>query len=97
MNIEDLYKHFLECTEVTTDTRKCVAGSMFFALKGETFNGNNFVPLKVLYSHLKLHAFLFFEQCRHIFNKFFDVPLVDQFSGLTIDFCQMEAAVIGCK
>mgnify|MGYP004641356373 FL=1 len=42
MNIEDLYKHFLECTEVTTDTRKCVAGSMFFALKGETFNGNKF-------------------------------------------------------
>ena len=42
MNIEDLYKHFLECTEITTDTRKCVAGSMFFALKGETFNGNKF-------------------------------------------------------
>ena len=42
MNIENLYKHFLECTEVTTDTRKCVAGSMFFALKGETFNGNKF-------------------------------------------------------
>ena len=65
--------------------------------KKETFNGNNFVPLKVLYSYLKLHAFLFFEQCRHILNKFFDVPLVDQFSGLTVDFCQMEATVIDCK
>lgn len=42
MQIEDLYKHFLECNGITTDTRKCIPGSMFFALKGETFNGNMF-------------------------------------------------------
>lgn len=42
MNIEDLYKHFLECSGITTDTRKCTPGSMFIALKGETFNGNTF-------------------------------------------------------
>ena len=62
-----------------------------------TFNENDFVPLKALCCCLKLHTFLFFEKRRHIFNKFFDVPLIHQFSGLTVDFCQMEAAVIDCK
>ncbi len=42
MEIEELYSRFLECGEVTTDSRKCVPGSMFVALKGETFNGNAF-------------------------------------------------------
>ena len=42
MEIKDLYARFLECEGVTTDTRKCVPGAMFFALKGETFNGNEF-------------------------------------------------------
>lgn len=42
MKIEDLYSCFLECSEVTTDTRKCTPGSMFFALKGESFDGNAF-------------------------------------------------------
>lgn len=30
------------CTGVTTDTRNCPEGSLFIALKGETFNGNAF-------------------------------------------------------
>lgn len=42
MKIEELYSRFLECGEVTTDSRKCTPGSMFVALKGETFNGNAF-------------------------------------------------------
>jgi UDP-N-acetylmuramoyl-tripeptide--D-alanyl-D-alanine ligase len=42
MDIATLYKHFMECTSVTTDSRNCPKGSMFIALKGETFNGNNF-------------------------------------------------------
>ncbi len=45
--IEDLYKAFLEHQEVTTDSRVCPEGSIFFALKGETFNGNLFA-LKAL-------------------------------------------------
>ena len=68
-----------------------------FEVKKGTFNENDFVPLKALCCCLKLHTFLFFEKRRHIFNKFFDVPLIHQFSGLTVDFCQMEAAVIDCK
>ena len=42
MEISTLYNIFKECGRVTTDTRNCPEGSMFIALKGETFNGNAF-------------------------------------------------------
>ena len=42
MEIEELYSRFLVCGTVTTDSRHCPQGSMFIALKGETFNGNVF-------------------------------------------------------
>ena len=42
MEISTLYNYFKECGCVTTDTRNCPEGSMFIALKGETFNGNAF-------------------------------------------------------
>ena len=42
MEISTLYNCFKECGKVTTDTRNCPEGSMFIALKGETFNGNAF-------------------------------------------------------
>ena len=42
MEIATLYTCFKECGKVTTDTRNCPEGSMFIALKGETFNGNAF-------------------------------------------------------
>jgi UDP-N-acetylmuramoyl-tripeptide--D-alanyl-D-alanine ligase len=42
MNITDLYKIFNENPIVTTDSRNCPKGSIFFALKGERFNGNHY-------------------------------------------------------
>lgn len=42
MHIEELYRHFLLSTGVSTDTRKIEKGKIFFALKGEHFNGNLF-------------------------------------------------------
>ena len=42
MDIPALYRIFLECTSVTTDSRNCPEDSLFIALKGETFNGNAF-------------------------------------------------------
>ena len=42
MDIEALYKIFCEHPVITTDTRDCPKGSIFFALRGETFNGNTF-------------------------------------------------------
>ena len=40
MKTEELYKLFLQFPEITTDSRTCPEGSMFFALKGENFDGN---------------------------------------------------------
>ncbi len=42
MNLETLYKYFLECDSVCTDTRKLNDNCLFFALKGDNFNGNKF-------------------------------------------------------
>lgn len=42
MTIENLYKLFTECSEVTTDSRNCPTDSMFIALKGERFDGNSY-------------------------------------------------------
>lgn len=42
MDISELYSLFLEHPVVTTDTRDCPKGSIFFALKGASFNGNEF-------------------------------------------------------
>jgi len=41
--IKQLYQHFLESTGICTDTRQKVEDSVFFALKGENFDGNGFV------------------------------------------------------
>lgn len=40
--IKELYQHFLQYPKVTTDTRKDVRDSLFFALSGGQFNGNEF-------------------------------------------------------
>ena len=38
----DLYSLFLQHPVITTDSRDCPQGSIFFALKGDTFNGNQY-------------------------------------------------------
>ena len=42
MEISTLYQIFLNCGTVTTDSRNCPKGSLFIALKGDSFNGNAF-------------------------------------------------------
>lgn len=42
MSISELYETFLQHPIVTTDTRHCPPGSLFFALHGEKFDGNQF-------------------------------------------------------
>jgi len=42
MNTAQLHQRFLLCSGVNTDTRNITKDSMFFALKGENFNGNEF-------------------------------------------------------
>ncbi len=42
ISIEDLYQLYVEHPSVCTDTRKIQKGDLFFALKGEHFNGNQY-------------------------------------------------------
>lgn len=42
MRIEDIYQCFLECDNVSTDTRNIQENSLFIALKGENFDANTF-------------------------------------------------------
>jgi UDP-N-acetylmuramoyl-tripeptide--D-alanyl-D-alanine ligase len=42
MEISELYKKYLETGKVSTDTRRITSGSVFFALKGPSFNANEF-------------------------------------------------------
>ncbi len=47
MDIQRLHSAFKECGHVTTDSRAVAGGEMFFALKGENFDGNEYA-LKAL-------------------------------------------------
>ncbi len=40
--IDLIYQHYLQHPNIVTDSRKVVLGCLFFALKGERFNGNQF-------------------------------------------------------
>lgn len=42
MEIPEIYKLFVKHPIVTTDSRSCPQGSIFFALKGANFNGNKY-------------------------------------------------------
>ena len=42
MDIKELYKLYQQHPCITTDSRNCPEGSIFLALKGASFNGNQF-------------------------------------------------------
>lgn len=42
MTISELYRIYVRHPQITTDSRNCLKGSLFFALKGERFDGNRF-------------------------------------------------------
>jgi len=43
MNTPELYELFLKFPKICIDSREAEAGSLFFALKGDKFNGNSYV------------------------------------------------------
>jgi UDP-N-acetylmuramyl pentapeptide synthase len=49
--MKDLYDIFTECgAKVCTDTRRIIPGSVFFALKGDNFDGNDFAAAAKAFS-----------------------------------------------
>lgn len=42
ISVEELYELYKKCSGITTDSRQIKEGVMFFALKGEKFDGNDF-------------------------------------------------------
>ena len=42
VDLQQLYKYYLKSSGVTTDSRKILKDQIFFALKGENFDGNQF-------------------------------------------------------
>ena len=42
LQVKELYKLYQQHPVITTDSRNCPEGSIFLALKGESFNGNQF-------------------------------------------------------
>ncbi|MGQ2985409.1 UDP-N-acetylmuramoyl-tripeptide--D-alanyl-D-alanine ligase [Flavobacterium sp.] len=42
METAELYSHFLQCSSLSTDTRKIMPGCLFVALKGDNFDANTF-------------------------------------------------------
>ncbi|MBU1013143.1 MAG: UDP-N-acetylmuramoyl-tripeptide--D-alanyl-D-alanine ligase [Bacteroidetes bacterium] len=41
-SLDELYQHYLKYPQISTDSRAISSGSIFFALKGENFDGNTF-------------------------------------------------------
>ncbi|GHC48951.1 UDP-N-acetylmuramoyl-tripeptide--D-alanyl-D-alanine ligase [Ulvibacter litoralis] len=54
MKIETVYQHFIASTGICTDTRKIKKGCLFFALKGDNFNGNKFTEEALTKGALKV-------------------------------------------
>ena len=65
MKIEEIYECFLQCTSVTTDTRKIEKESLFIALKGENFDANTFAEEAIL----KGASFVIIDNKKYYTNK----------------------------
>jgi len=67
MQIEELYEKFLEGGKISTDTRQITPGSIFFALRGDKFNANEFaqnaLELGASYAVIDDEAFNLYPQC----------------------------------
>lgn len=62
LKIETLHQHFLQSSGICTDTRNITTNCLFFALKGDNFNGNKFAQdaldkgaLKVVIDQIGYH------------------------------------------
>jgi UDP-N-acetylmuramoyl-tripeptide--D-alanyl-D-alanine ligase len=47
MEIDHLYRIFLSCSKVVTDSRKAEQNALFFALRGDNFDGNKYAEVAI--------------------------------------------------
>ncbi|MBQ9585046.1 MAG: UDP-N-acetylmuramoyl-tripeptide--D-alanyl-D-alanine ligase [Muribaculaceae bacterium] len=83
MNIQELYAFYRQHPVVTTDSRDCPEGSIFIALKGESFDGNKFAI-----QALEKGCALAVVDDQQIYNQFFEQPVDGKLMMLVPDALQ---------
>lgn len=83
MEIQELYAFYKKHPVVTTDSRDCPQGSIFVALKGESFDGNKFAV-----SALEKGCALAVVDDRQVYDKYVEKPLDGKLMVLVPDALQ---------
>ena len=83
MNIKELYAFYKQHPVVTTDSRDCPEGSIFIALKGESFDGNKFAV-----QALEKGCALAVVDDEQVYNEFLAQPLEGKSMVLVPDSLQ---------
>ena len=83
MDIKELYAFYKQHPVITTDSRDCPDGSIFFALKGESFDGNKFAV-----QALEKGCALAVVDDEQVYNQFIEQPLDGKLMVLVPDTLQ---------
>ena len=83
MNIQELYAFYKQHPVVTTDSRDCPEGSIFIALKGESFDGNKFAI-----QALEKGSALAVVDDEQVYNQFLKQPIEGKIMMLVPDSLQ---------
>ncbi len=83
MNIQELYAFYKQHPVVTTDSRDCPEGSIFIALKGESFDGNKFAI-----QALEKGSALAIVDDEQVYNQFLEQPIEGKIMMLVPDSLQ---------
>lgn len=83
MNIQELYAFYKQHPVVTTDSRDCPEGSIFIALKGESFDGNKFAI-----QALEKGSALAVVDDEQVYNQFLEQPIEGKIMMLVPDSLQ---------
>ena len=83
MDIKELYAFYKQHPVVTTDSRDCPVGSIFIALKGESFDGNKFAI-----QALEKGSALAVVDDEQVYNQFLEQPIEGKIMMLVPDSLQ---------
>lgn len=89
MSIEEIYQRFKNSNKVCTDTRKIEKYDLFFALKGDNFNGNEYAEKAIAdganYAIIDEEAFNTSDQCILVENVLETLQLLANHHRKTFD------------